>query len=151
MSPTNGGMAAIRNQRKNELPLILPTTPPARPKKKAMTTKAKLEQRPHRPDHGDDRDDHHQEVRDARDDPDDDLEEDPRRKGEDDGREDPRAERRAGVLVLHPPQGTPARGRGGPCSVVGAAQVLEARATRAATVELEAGEPVAADLRGVGI
>jgi hypothetical protein len=30
----------MRNQRKKELPLIFPMTPPASPKKKAMTTKA---------------------------------------------------------------------------------------------------------------
>ena len=30
----NGDDAEIRNQRKNELPLIRPTMPPARPKKK---------------------------------------------------------------------------------------------------------------------
>ena len=34
----NGTIAAIRNQRKNELPLILPTMPPASPKQSAMTT-----------------------------------------------------------------------------------------------------------------
>src|SRR4249920_2552831 len=96
-----GGMAEIRNQRKNELPLILPMTPPASPKKKAMTRKGTLEQRPHRPD---DRDDDDQEVGDAGDDPDDHLEEDPRREGEDDGGEDARAERRAGLLVLHAPK-----------------------------------------------
>jgi hypothetical protein len=37
-----GGMAEIRNQRKNELPLIFPMTPPASPKKKAMTRKGTL-------------------------------------------------------------------------------------------------------------
>src|SRR5919197_4232698 len=98
----NGGIAEIRNQRKNELPLIFPITPPARPKKNAMTTNStgqtRSEQRSHRPDHGDDRDDDHQEVRDAGDDPDDHLEQDPRREGEDDGGENSRAERGAGLL-----------------------------------------------------
>ena len=36
-SPRTGTIAEITNHSQNELPFILPMTPPARPKKKAMT------------------------------------------------------------------------------------------------------------------
>src|SRR3954466_2280402 len=35
-SPMNGGIAAMRNQRRNELPLMRPITPPASPKNRQM-------------------------------------------------------------------------------------------------------------------
>src|SRR3954447_15283990 len=79
-SPTNGGIAAIRNQRKNELPLMRPMMPPASPKHTAMMTNATgpagsvSEQRAGGPDDGHDRHDHGDEPRDAGDDADDDLE-----------------------------------------------------------------------------
>ena len=37
-SPITGTLAEIRNQRTNELPLMRPTMPPARPKQRAMKT-----------------------------------------------------------------------------------------------------------------
>src|SRR5512133_282865 len=62
-----------------------------------------------------------------------------------------RAPNEGPVFSFSMPLGYSRAGLGGEGSVVGAAQVLEAVATGRAAVELEAGEPVAADLRGVGI
>src|SRR5512133_4322052 len=101
----NGGMAEIRNQSRNELPLIFPITPAARPKKKAMTRNGTgaLEQRSHRPEDGDDRHDRDDEPGNGRDDADDELEQDPRREGEDHDGQYSGPEGGAGLLVLHTP------------------------------------------------
>src|SRR3954451_5041953 len=58
MSPNGGSAAPIRNQTKNELPLILPTTPVASPKKNIRTSQVtavrpeRLAEGPRGRDHG---------------------------------------------------------------------------------------------------
>src|SRR3712207_8447365 len=104
----NGGIAETRNQRTNELPLIFPIVPPARPKKNAMTRKAPpaiSAQRSDRPEDADDRDDDRDDPGHADDDADHDLQQEPGRDREDEDREDARTER--GTGLLHAPDGTP--------------------------------------------
>src|SRR4051794_10968806 len=116
-SPTKGTIAAIRNQRKNELPLMRPTMPPARPKHTAMMMNATgpagsaSEQRAGGPHHGHDRHDHGDEPGDAGDDADDDLEQEPRGESEDERGEDAHPERGTGLL-FHASECTPPPGPG---------------------------------------
>src|ERR687886_311668 len=111
-----GGIADSRNHRRNELPFILPITPPASPKKNAMTRKAMAaaaprvrgsEQRAQRPDDRHDRHDDRDEPGDAGHDADDDLEEEPGRDGEHHAGQEARPDRRPRLLgltvVVHAP------------------------------------------------
>src|SRR3954469_9332359 len=107
----NGGIAEIRNHSRNELPLIRPTMPPARPKQKAMTRnamppRARLEQRARRPDDGDHGHDDRDEPRHACDYADDPLEQEPGGEREDERGDDPHPERGTGVL-FHENENTP--------------------------------------------
>src|SRR3954447_22326022 len=114
----NGGIAEIRNHSRNELPLIRPTMPPARPKQKAMTRNAiaaarsRLEQRARRPDDGDQGHADRDEPRHAGDDADDHLEQEPRGERQDERRDDPHPERGTGLL-FHENENTPLAGGGG--------------------------------------
>src|SRR4051794_13352287 len=130
-----GGIAAMMNQRTNELPLMRPITPPASPKNRQMIANAMngggppSEQRTggpedrHKSDHDPD------EPRDARHDPDDDLQQEPGCQREDERRDDAHHERRSGLL-FHGTYCTPPAGRAPPLGA--RAQTLPAR-NRAAT------------------
>src|SRR5439155_975296 len=124
---------AIRNQRKNDEPLMRPTIPPARPKKNAIVRYATSEfaERPDDPDDGEDHDD---QGRQAGDEADDDLEQDPRRDDENDEGGEAGEDARASFL-LH-------------ASIVDALEVRVARFTRGTVgpAELQPREPVAADV-----
>src|SRR6187200_1937683 len=119
--PMNGGIAAITNHSRNELPFIRPMTPPARPKKKQMTRNAiargslgpRSEERPHRPDDRDDREHDGDEEGHARDHADHDLEQEPGRDRQHEDREDAGADggRRRFVHTLQSTASAPAARR----------------------------------------
>src|SRR5919199_5946467 len=99
--PMNGGTAEMRNQSRNELPLMRPMIPPARPNENAMMTNAMAaapgsEQRADRPDDGDDRHDDRDEPGHRHGDADDHLEQEPRGERQDQRGDDAHHERGAG-------------------------------------------------------
>src|SRR2546421_7609418 len=97
MRPTNGSSPEIRNQRKNELPLSLPTRPPANAKPRAMTTYATAgaasSEDSDGPDDRHDGQDHEDRHGQRGDDPDHDLQQDVRGDDEDAYRESPLGDR----------------------------------------------------------
>src|SRR6266516_3836598 len=98
MRPMKGRTPEIRNQRKNELPLSLPTMPPASAKPRAMTRYAtagavSLEDSDG-PDDRDDGQDHEDRHRERGDDPDHELQQDVGGDDEDAYREGPLGDRR---------------------------------------------------------